>query len=329
MKKQLQITLLSLVSITAFSQTTINGSDVNPSIGESYTSNTCAYQNPGAAGANQTWDFSNLVSTGTYSYNIAASSLNGSNMAFITSGGGSANSHAKIDASGHEQLVIITTNSTFTYSDGEMMKQYPLAYNNTYNDTFKASFVANNIPSTRTGTNTLTVDGYGTLILPGQTISDVIRYKFEETYIDSLDLGGGNYYEINYSSENYYWYKAGNKESILAFSSLIVPGQTVESGFYTALTNVGIYQIDGIDEISILGNPFISDLNFSISTKKDIEIYYELVDLSGSIVYSSNQANLSPGVNTLKLSTENLAKGVYALKIRKGENTMTKLVIKK
>lgn len=324
MKKTLQLTVLSLLSVSMTAQVTINGADINPSVGNAITDNTSAYSSPGNAGANQTWDFSSLTSTGTSTTNINASSTNGANMVFSSA---SADAHYSITSSSQEIKEIFASSTTITYSNGEKVLQFPLAFNASYSDTFRATFMSGGLyPAVRAGYNTLEVDGYGTLILPSQTITDVVRVHLQQDYADTIDIGTP--YIIAYTSDIYIWYKAGFKSALLGMTSFDAGGQVSSYGTYTNATNVGIDRIEGVEEVKILGNPVIENLNFSIETNTSLDVDYQLVDLSGSVVYSSNSASLTSGTNVLTISTDNLAAGVYALKITSGESAISKLIIR-
>ena len=51
---------LSIMALLGFSQPTLTGVDLNGSIGDTFRVVNCEHTAAGNAGANQTWDFSNL-----------------------------------------------------------------------------------------------------------------------------------------------------------------------------------------------------------------------------------------------------------------------------
>lgn len=327
MKSLIILTTVLSLSLNTVSQVTINGNDVNPTPGDNFSEFTCNYVSPGSAGANQTWNFSNLTSTGNQTSNVSSSSSNGANIVVNYSGG--TNIHYKTDASSQEIKYITTNNSStiFNYSNGEKTLQFPLSLNTTYTDNFRATFSTNGFPSVRSGSNVLIADGYGTLILPGQTLTDVVRTKLTQQYADTISLSGSPYI-INYSSEVYYWYKAGYKAPVLSLTAITALNQTTYGGSYTSNTNIGIQKIENINKITVLGNPFSENLTFSIEAKKNQSVKYELVSITGEIVYTSNQANLITGNNNININTSNIEKGIYALKVSNNNNAITKMIIK-
>lgn len=326
MKKSLLFVFAAGFSMANFAQTTINGSDVNNYAGQTYTDNNTSYVSPGNAGANQTWDLSSLTSTGTLTTTVASATNNGANLSFSTGSGSIA--YYSVNSSAMEMVELYTSNTTITYSNGEKALQYPLTYNSNYTDTFRATFMSGGIyPAVRAGQNMLTVDGYGTLILPNQTITDVLRINLQENYADTIDMAGSPYI-INYSTNIYLWYRAGSHFPLANMTTANYGGQTTSYGTYTAATNVGIARIEGVESITILGNPVQSQLNFLVEANDSKEIEYSLVDLSGQVVYQTNTTTVLPGSNQLSINTDNLAKGMYALKISNGDAFISKLIVK-
>lgn len=323
MKKILLFSLSLIGYLTNFAQPTINGIDINPVAGESFTDNNTAYTSPGTAGANQTWDLSSLTSNGTTTTTVSSTTVNAANTHFSSTNG---DSYMNINSSAQEIIEINASNIIFTYTDGEKIIQFPLSYNTTYTDSFRATFTSGTYPAVRSGNCIGTVDGYGTLILPNQTITDVIRINYQQDYYDTIDLGSP--FIIHYISNVYTWYKAGSHFPIASLSNLESGGQTTEYGAYTNETNLSVSKIDEINEVHLLGNPFQSILSFTVDANASKEIEYSIVDLSGQVVYQSNTTTILPGKNKLSINTENLSKGVYALKISNGFNFISKLIIK-
>lgn len=324
MKKHLLYSFMTVVSINCYSQVTINGSDINPQVGDVQVSNNIDYVSPGASGANQTWDFSALTSTGTATFSIISSTTNGANQAYSYSG---AVVHYNNTSSAQEMKTIEASGTVITYTDGEKILQFPLSFNANYSDTFYATFITNGYPAVRSGDNTLTVDGYGSLILPGQTITDVLRVKLEQDYSDNIDIGAP--YIIDYETEIYIWYKIGVREPLMSLSSLTSStGGLTEYGYYTNITNVGTEEIRGIDEVVVLGNPFQNILNFAITASESKSIQYQIIDVTGANVLLSSENMVSIGTNNFAINTDDLPAGIYGLRILDENNSITKLVIK-
>ena len=53
-------------------------------------------------------------------------------------------------------------------------------------------------------------------------------------------------------------------------TSFTTMGNTTTYGSYTTSTNVGVDLISGVEKVTVLGNPFASNLSFSIESTKNI-----------------------------------------------------------
>lgn len=322
MKKNLLFLAMLGVGVTSLAQTTLTSSNLNPQAGESFTDNQCNYQSPGSAGANQTWDFSTLTSTGSQSTSYSATSVAGAN---LKADYGSSQAYILYNSSGQEMLQADNGSTVITYSDGEMLFQFPMAYGTTVTDDFRATFTSNGFPAVREGSNQQEADAYGTLILPGQTISDVIRIHYTQDYSDTIDIGTP--YVVDYQTDIYIWYRAGYHSHLLSFTSYNFGGQTGSYGIYTNTTTVGTEAISGIDKVTILGNPVKDVINFQVEATTQKTINYSLYDALGQNVYLTNTSEISNGINSYSIDVNSLPSGMYALKISDNESAINKLII--
>jgi hypothetical protein len=104
----------------------------------------------------------------------------------------------------------------YQYVDTYKQLKFPFTYNDTYTDTFVA---VSNTGGYRAGTAIVSGDGYGTLLVPGQTFNDVLRVKRVSDYYDTINNNP------RHSVETYYeYYKPG------------IPHYILLHGFYTITT---------------------------------------------------------------------------------------------
>jgi hypothetical protein len=107
----------------------------------------------------------------------------------------------------------------YQYVDTYQQLKFPFTYNDSYTDTFVA---ISNTGGYRAGTVTVSGDGYGTLLVPGQTFNDVLRVKRVSAYYDTIS---GN---PRFTEETYYeYYKPG------------IPHYILLHGFYTITSGAG------------------------------------------------------------------------------------------
>ena len=106
-----------LVSSTLFAQPVLQGSDVNPTVGESFTMYTSDYISPGAGGANATWDLSAMNNGGSTQtvYSAASGSFPGTNIT-ASYGGGASMAYLNLNSTGFFYHGMAASGVTFTYA---------------------------------------------------------------------------------------------------------------------------------------------------------------------------------------------------------------------
>ncbi|MGG7469950.1 T9SS type A sorting domain-containing protein [Chryseobacterium arthrosphaerae] len=156
---------------------------------------------PGSSGANVSWDFSQYVSAITTTqtrYDCPAGNANCSDfnqankiIASIASGGAENYSYFKY---ANNELSTLGTKSInngvttyYTFTDPSLELKFPITYLQSFTD----SWAGHSTPAsvTETGTNTVTVDAYGTLKTALGTFPNTLRVKIEKN-ITSNTAGG-------------------------------------------------------------------------------------------------------------------------------------------
>ena len=323
MKKQLHNLLAgSLMLMYSFSiaQPTITATGTNPVIGNSFVYTVTNYFNQGSAGANQTWNFSTVTGTPNGASNCVsvASTPNGSsfpnaNIAFNNTGS-SNYSYQKTSATALQNYgSVSSTGIIMAYSNPEDYLHFPFTYNNTYTDPWAVNFVNGGYTFYRTGTTSITADGYGTLITPAGTFNNVLRVRMLQTYQDSAYFGTP--YIIQYSNDEYMWYINGTHTAAAACFTFIANGSTSQSGFYLG-TPMGVDNIsNSLSSFNIFPNP-ASDrvkLGFTLTENKKVEL--SLFNSLGEKIQENQSTEGVQGANALELDVANLPKGIYFAQI--------------
>jgi thiol-disulfide isomerase/thioredoxin len=81
-----------------------------------------------------------------------------------------------------------------------------------------------------------------------------------------------------------------------------------------AISNVNI----DIDNSFITPNPANSNAVLNIVLNNSIDLTYQIVDLSGKVIYQSNQVNTKKGENKINLPINNLSNGLYIVNVNAG-----------
>ncbi len=312
---------LVIISFVSMAQPTLTATGINAVIGETYTytSNTNSTISPGNAGANQTWDLSAMTGTPagqttvvTPSSTTYGSSFPNANVAMSTPSQGV--TYYKTSSTALQNYGMTVSGVVIPFSNPEDFLHFPFSYNNTYTDTWAGQF--QNVGSTfyRRGTTTVTADGYGTLITPIGTYTNVMRVHFVQDYQDSVYSGAP--YIFTYYNDEYLWYKNGVHYQLAAVYTFTTSQSGTSHGSSYVSSSVGVEDVSGIiHSSSIFPNPATDKvtLNFTLTENKNVDI--QLFNSIGQQEMISQNANCFQGENTLQLDVSILPEGIYFVKI--------------
>jgi hypothetical protein len=310
-----------LIGISLKAQPTLTATGCNPYLGQTFSMVTTSGTpiSAGNSGANQTWNLSSITGTPTGTITMVApsatpyaASFASANLAYATNGGGVG--YLSTSSTYMRVCGLGSPSATIAYNDLEDILHFPFTYNNTFTDTYSAVFVTTQ-QFYRRGTMTATADGYGTLITPNGTYTNVLRVHYVEVSQDSTDLGGFPY-TIDYQTDQYTWFKEGTHKELASVytSSNSVSADTYGGSYLTG--NVGIDDIDQyISSSAISPNPAsdIIKLDLTLTTKKGV-----IISVFNSIGQNMKMNQTSEGIlgdNSIQLDIANLPEGIYYAQI--------------
>jgi hypothetical protein len=342
MKKSILFTVL-MASFSVSSQSLTQANEA--SVGENLIMYVCDsiddYSNNQGTGV--TWDYSNLVGiagqTRVVSIDDPASTVNTSSFptsTFAISAGSLLASYYTSTSTQRMSQGFVFSEPTlgdvvvkFDTDEAKVM-DYPFSNGSMVTDNFEGqlNFTLSGIPqiSALTGTVYSSIDGQGTLVLPGlTTIADVIRYKIiDTTYTDIIILGGIEIIRIQYE-----YYDITNTSLPIFSHTTLIAKQTGSSSPISTQTLVlssietdeflAVNKINKL-EVSVYPNPTDNEikLNGNFSPNAIATIY----DQSAHIMISTNLSNESI------LNTSSLDTGIYMVKIQDNEETATIKIVK-
>jgi hypothetical protein len=320
---------LLLLSFSSRAQPNITGTGVNPVIGETITEHRTTFHSPGTSGVNQTWNFASWASTATVILQVVnptvttyGSSFPNANTAFTTVGSASAayykySSTAMQNYGSYSSVVI-------AYSNPEDLLRYPFSYNNTYTDTWTAQYVNSTYTFYRKGSSTVTADGYGTLITPSGTFTNVLRVHLVQTYQDSAYLGTP--YIVTYSNDEYMWYKEGMHYQLASTYNLIPSVGNSMSGSTWTDASSGIENLsDIISSCKLYPNPASDKLNIEMKLENNQDMEINLYNSMGQKLTAYKVPEAAFGEYLQQINVEQLPKGVYFAEIiAAGKRSLTK-----
>ncbi|MFC2111555.1 T9SS type A sorting domain-containing protein, partial [Bacteroidota bacterium] len=325
-------------SISVYSQPSLTGA-LMPSpwdITDLHPADT-AFVNHGPDGANQTWDFSNITvyfnPQGYYYYPPAITlydsafptatvaleiALNLFNYYFY-----------ETSPSGYILLGEWSDIWELPYSDPKQALTFPFTYNSTVTDTYGGTSAPySGTTKTLTGNFTTTCDGYGTLILPSATHTNVLRLKTIDHYTEAYS---GPDTPAVYDFIRYEWYDCVNKFPLM---SIVDMTQSVGS-FVSSLKQVllstfaaGLEEpkIDR-NELSIFPNPANETTNISLSLIEKSSVKVSIFSLMGQSVKVFPEKEYSPGTFNETLDLKELSNGNYFIRVKINDKYLLKKLI--
>lgn len=316
MKKINLFVLAIFATITSFAQPVLTAANTNFIIGDSFTFITdTAFQPIPNGGPNQTWNFANMQNTSSITQNYISSVGSIFPLSNIVANGSGEQLFYTQNAS--EQNTVganITAGVIHTYTNPLKNLMYPFQYNNNFTDSFSA-FYTNGQTFYRKGTTSSLADGYGTIILPNGTYSNVLRVKTTQVYSDSV-VGIGIMFSFN---TVYYAYYLPNFHMPI-FNSTTITGDMMgtpvisfKSNSYVGniVTSVKDYNNNDLANIEIFPNPTSRKLNVHFVENKYENVSFSLTDLKGS----NFQINTLQNGSNYSLEANNIPSGIYQLTI--------------
>jgi hypothetical protein len=317
MKKLYTILLVLGTSSFGFTQVTLQGSDVNGVIGETFNYEQTDWISPGAAGASQTWDLSSISSTASSSLTFNAP--NASFPASTVTQYDAAGSSLYMEQTNAAQIIhgMDAGGTVITYSNPQTHLGFPLSMSSSGNDTHACTFTSGGFPFDRAGSTTWEVDGWGTVITPNGTYTDVLRVKQTQTYVDTY--AGGT---IDYDVEIYSWMKAGIHYPLASMTNVVTSLGSNQYGTY-ATGPLGVDELNNF-AFNLSPNP-CQDIIHVSSTEGTIESV-RIVDISGM----ETPAGVRVQTNDETIDISSLKSGVYfvTLQLSDGRQSKAQKIVK-
>ena len=200
----------------------------------------------------------------------------------------------------------------------EVIWKYPVVYGSIFKDTNM------NYLSTAINYNIVVdlnvIDGYGTLILPSGTFTNVLRQHTISVTYDSIPGTGVNY---SSSQETYQWFAPGYHFLLLSMQldSSSGAGLGISSVIYTSSAIAGTKMVANENVLAeISPNPASEVLNIKFYTGT-------LSDITGKTVGKISPDQINNGANDIQYPVADLASGLYLIHLYDGVNNVTKKVV--
>jgi hypothetical protein len=292
--KKIYALIISFIPLLSLAQPTVMQSDLpvaglvsQTGIDNAYTS----AMTPG--GASQTWDYSTLLnnSQGGLSFSSAVGTPfttyfpTANLVTYDTSGGGSYQ-YFTTNSSGFYTNGIAQGGGAFVFNPAQLIFPVPFTYGSTANNTSRlqvdtslsgfAYRIVHSVISSFEG------DGWGTLMIPGNTISNTLRIKETDVTIDSTFLNIGFGYTLTgppdvVGTTTFYWVQHGGPDIFLLQLQADSLGTTTNYSEYKVSSAVAVPEINHLDKaVCTYPNPAqdVVHLDFnSTSVTGTVKIY--------------------------------------------------------
>jgi len=295
----------------------------------------CKYSDPGMAGKDQKWDFSQLKFEKHFTGYIKTSDYTNYQNAFPQSNTvlTEFNSlfYLKVTKDQIYQYGYISSDgrSKIAYSVPFIKMKFPFAYGDIYSGTEIGTYEESGKPTGNiTGSYTVEADGYGTLILPKNSVfENVLRVKTSKSY-DNQMFNSVQHVNI----VTYRWYNAIHRYPLLVLTEIKTLNGGDESVNYQAAYNSEAIRLLDIstpslsDEIlTLFPNPASSSLDMTFDSPVSGSMMIEIYDVDGRQIKSFNQ-DCFQGTNKYNLSKEitGIKPGSYILTVNLGSSRITK-----
>lgn len=286
-----------------------------PHTGDSYTVGRYMHVNEGPTGANQTWDISDSQFLDDASYEVV-SALD------IQCHDDYPEAIQAIGTGGNFDMIAVVENEVlsygttqtpgmagFHYTNPQTKMSFPMSYNDNWSDTFNGTDPNGTM---RNGNASTTYDGFGTLITPYGTYTNVIRLH---SHIQTNDITIDS--ECDADLHYYHWYGVDYRYPLaVTWSGTGLCGLTFGSEFLSGI-QTEIKEQDEVVYVSTFPNPFTNQL--TISFPKNFEnVSFLVMDVYGhEVLRSINQSG-----KQFELDISSLTSGIYVIRILSGEDEL-------
>lgn len=302
--KKIYIFAALLISGNAVFAQSLTRTDIGYAAGENYTMYSSDAVSPGSAGTGVTWDLSAMTNNSQVTVNPTVNSggpFPAANLKLTQSNGGII--YYNQTNSILEVLGIDAVSTVFNYSNPATYLQFPLTASSNYTDQFACTYTVSGFNFTRTGSTQTEFSGYGTLITPAGTFTNVVRLKSTQTLTDVYSGG-----TINTTIISFNWYKAGVHHEVANVSASTSNGNTTNSAYYTSVpANLGLEENQLIN-LSAFPNPATDVLHIN-SDEMISKIEFYTVSGELSLNHSMNESN------TAEINIAALNSGMYLVKV--------------
>jgi len=300
--------------------------------GDSFAMGVTDYINAGDPGENMIWDYSGIVTQDSYSILILPSSPSpyeddypGANW-IMEVPAASQSIYCNLGPDFFEFFGGVEQGVSYPLTDSDRLWSYPFEYEETWNDSMSGTLDAQGIIINRTGTTESTLNGYGSISLPGGVqLDDVTRVEMTREITDS-SFTGVNIYVVHQIRFHQGTMVAPlvvhtNFQMISELDTTVTNSTEVLQSYTVGQTSMEQPK----EEFGMFPNPARDDVQVVWSSFGASSKIVEVRDITGRVVEEIRSVS---GMSSTTIDVSSWASGVYTVTINPGQkNPTTKKLI--
>ncbi len=323
MKKHLLFMASTFALATAvIAQPTITLADMTPAFGETITVSSTDYTDPGAGGANQTWDFSDLPISQAISQTVedpsnhaGADDFPGTTHVFVSQVSDELG-YMRFADNKAEVLGLEQAGNVMVFADGRSQLEFPLTMGTEYTDTYTREFdLGGGVSNFESGTINAVVDGYGILVLVSGTYTNVLRLTMVNTGTLDVIVAGDVISTIPFEETTTGFITAGIHTSLLSFVEYTISGQLSTIATMYAGDPLSIDASESITDFNLYPSPATTYVQMDFNLEASSDITLKLMTIDGRLVDESKLGQNPAGNNQIRFDLPSLSSGLYLLQV--------------
>lgn len=201
-----------------------------------------------------------------------------------------------------------------TYSDPITYFTTPLTTTSSGSDTYASVTGIGGMGELfASGTHTWTVDGYGTLVLPNATYTDVLRVHGVQNEVNTIVISGIEI-DLEVLREEWWWVKAGIPFPLLVFSEETEDGETNAAAQAAVISFNGATSVDEAAELPLRIYPNPANDVVTLELEANGTVHYRVLDVLGREAMQGSVA--AGGTMRHSIDVAMLGTGLYQLEVR-------------
>ena len=292
---------------------------------------------PGMAGENQAWDFSNLVASKDFQGSIAHSYEAPKGNLFpdanveLNEFGNSF--YFKLTNENLEQYGLVNNSGklVINYDRPFVKMKYPFTYGDFFSGNYGGTYTFASVNAEIDGTYSVEADGYGSLKLPGGLFAkNTLRVKTIREYDRVYDSR-----TTQMKVTTFRWYANNIRFPLLVLTTMesTTNGKTYTShqaAYRENITTDVPSPLMAGNNMNVYPNPFKSTFNLSYVVESEGRVLVEIFDNTGRLVHTVVDETQKANTYNVELNAYEmgLAKGMYIVKTTVDGATQTKRLVK-